>query len=329
MKKKVLMLTAALVSATMFSGCSSSNGPKELKDDSEAVNIYDGVSLPKTIVVNPQPLSQTSSPDKEERLFEAAYELYDDASYKEAVLEYEKFLKEYPDSMLIDDCYLYMGYCYDQLKLYNKAINTLSKIITDYPDTNSVPMACFRIATIYSDHLNNKDTSYMYYTKCIEYADTNFESLNALDSSMSALSDSGITFDTSAVSFDAENQLQDQLSGIEKNSNAALDAILGIAKEHSSIVLKIDEKKAIKYLYDNYPNYYDSNEKMELAMYYGALLDYANYDKLRESQIGFKALECIKYVYRKTDTVLSQDTQLHLEKLNKLFDEYLQYNSLE
>ena len=146
---------------------------------------------------------------------------------------------------------------------------------------------------------------------------------------MYMLSDSGITFDTSSVSFDAETQLQEQLSGIEKNSNAALDVILDIAKEHSSLLLKVDEKKAIKYIYDNYPNYYDSNEKMELAMYYGALLDYANFDELRESQIGFKALECIKYVYRKTDTVLSQDTQLHLEKLNKLFDEYLQYNSLE
>lgn len=328
MKKKIFMLTAVLAFATIFSGCSS-NEPKELKDDNEAVNIYDGVTLPETIVVNPQPLSETSAPDKEEKLFEAAYELYDDASYKEAVKEYENFLKEYPDSELVDDCYLYMGHCYDQLKLYNKAINTLSKVITDYPDTNSVPRACFRIATIYSDRLNSKDSSYIYYAKCIEYANTSFESLNALDSSMYALSDLGVTFDTSAVSFDAENQLQGQLAGIEKNSNAALDAILEIAKEHSSILLKVDEKKAIKYLYDNYPNYYDSSEKMELAMYYGALLDYANFDELRESQIGFKALECVKYVYRKTDTVLSQDTQLHLEKLNKLFDEYLQYNSLK
>ena len=328
MKKKILMLTAVLVSATLFSGCSS-NEPKELKDDSEAINIYDGVTLPETIVVDPQPSSDNTAPDKEENFFDTAYKLYDDALYKEAVKEYENFLKEYPDSALVDDCYLYMGYCYDQLELYNKAINTLSKVITDYPDTNSVPRACFRIATIYSDHLNSKDSSYMYYAKCIEYADTSFESLNALDSSMYALSDSGITFDTSAVSFDAENQLQAQLSGIEKNSNAALDAILGIAKEHSSILLDVDEKKAIKYLYDNYPNYYDSNEKMELTMYYGALLDYANFDELRESQIGFKALECVKYVYRKTDTVLSQDTQLHLEKLNRLFDEYLQYNSLK
>lgn len=327
MKKKMLILTTVLVSATLF-GCGS-NEPKELKDDNEAVNIYDGATLPETIVVNPQPLSEASAPDKEENSFETAYELYDDGSYKEAVNEYENFLKKYPDSVLVDDCYLYMGYCYDQLELYNKAINTLSKVITDYPDTNSVPRACFRIATIYSDHLNSKESSYIYYAKCIEYANTSFESLNALDSSMYMLSDSGIMFDTSSVSFDAENKLQEQLSGIEKNSNAALDAILGIAKEHSSIVLKVDEKKAIKYLYDNYPNYYDSNEKMELAMYYGALLDYANSDALRESQIGFKALECVKYIYRKADTVLSQDTQLHLEKLNKLFDEYLQYNSLE
>lgn len=328
MKKKSFILAMSLISIILVTRCGSSR-PKEFKDDKKRVNILSKETLPVVVVIDPKASSESAPSDEEEDAFETACKLYNDLSYEEALEKYDIFLKDYPNSPLADDCYLYMGYCYDQLDLNNKAVNTFSKIIEDFPDSDSVPLAYYNIATIYTNKFNELKDSYLYYVKCIETSTTDFNSLNSLDSSMFALADTGITFDTNSVSFDAESYLQDSIAGIEKNSNDALNAILEIAKEHSSILLKVDEKKALKYIKDNYPNYYDTNEKMELTMYYGALLDYANNDVLKESEIGFKALECVKYVYRRTDTVLSQDTQLHLEKLSKLLNEYLQYNSLD
>lgn len=55
-------------------------------------------------------------------------------------------------------------------------------------------------------------------------------------------------------------------------------------------------------------------------MYYGAILDYANPDSFDIAKLGFKALECVKYVYRGVDSENSQDTQNHLLRLKELID---------
>lgn len=333
MNKKSFYLKIFFIASAIslhLSGCSDNSGSDKYSiDDTEAINILENESLPDSIVVSPKSFSESSPSDEEAKALEEVEELRDSQAYTQVIDLCEKYAEEFSNGPLVDDFYLFSGYAYDCLELHNKSINTLSKILQDFPDSSSMSSACYRIATIYHDELNQPDISYLYYAKCIETAGTDIVSLNGIHSSMDALSEVNISFDVSNVSYDAENNLQNDIAGIQKNTNESLNAILDLAKKHSSVLLVSDRNKAIKYIYDNFPNYYDSDEKMELIIYYGSLLDEAYSDVLEESQIGFKALQSVKYVYRKAESALSDSTQICLENLNELLDKYLKYHSLE
>lgn len=332
MIKKSFFLKAIFMISILslcLSGCGDNSRDKYSKDDSKAINILENESLPNSIIVSPKSFSEPSPSDEESEALKKVEKLHDSQEYTQVIDSCEKYIEEFEDGPLIDDFYLFSGYAYDCLKLHNKAINTLSKILQDFPNSSSMSAACYRIADIYHDDLNQPDISYLYYAKCIETSGTDVISLNGIHSSMYALSEVNISFDTSAVSYDAENNLQNDIAGIPKNTNESLKAILDLAKKHSSVLLVSDRNKAIKYIYDNFPDYYDSNEKMELIIYYGALLDEAYSDVLEESQIGFKALQSVKYVYRKSESALADSTQICLENLKELLDEYLKYHSLK
>ncbi len=117
-------------------------------------------------------------------------------------------------------------------------------------------------------------------------------------------------------------KVSSKLSGTEQGTNEALDAILRLAKLDSGEATEDDISCAFQVIKKYYPNYFSDYESIELIIYCGALLDYATEDYLPESKVGFKAIECTKYVYQGTEEFDSEENKLHLEKLNEYIKEY-------
>ena len=114
-----------------------------------------------------------------------------------------------------------------------------------------------------------------------------------------------------------EELLQKKLTGIEKNTNAALNKVIEIAKNDAISASETQLNNAIAAIRDNYPQYYNGPECMELYLYYGYLLDYAFDDSDPRSELGVDTYQAIKYVYRNIETILDPSTKANLDQIEK------------
>ena len=110
----------------------------------------------------------------------------------------------------------------------------------------------------------------------------------------------------------------------EPNTTEMVDYI--ISKANSDSDGKLDTEKcdeAIAFISDNYPNYFESNEIMEKAMYYGAFLENSFANKgLNDdyANLGQDTVQAIKYVYRGAEKVEDDATQENLNQIKETLD---------
>ena len=114
-----------------------------------------------------------------------------------------------------------------------------------------------------------------------------------------------------------QDYLQKAIAGTPKNTSEMVDKIASIAKNDSEKASNELLNEAIAFIRDNYPQYYDGAEEMELTMYYGYLLDYKFNDSDPRSKLGTDTYQAVKYVYRNVETVLDDATQENLRQIEK------------
>lgn len=80
-----------------------------------------------------------------------------------------------------------------------------------------------------------------------------------------------------------------------------------------------DESKtaAVKFLKENYPNYFNDNETMETAIFYGNFLYYYSDKDTPENNVGWFTDLAVSKVYTNADTVDSENTQKYLNKIGE------------
>lgn len=115
----------------------------------------------------------------------------------------------------------------------------------------------------------------------------------------------------------------------DENTTAAVDELYYKAKEHASTATEDDLKEAIKFISDNYNNYWTNNDTMRKTMYYGSFLYNAKKEKAKENQKGIDFIICelgsdtqqaVKYVYRNIEKVEDTSTQSNLNQIKKGLD---------
>ena len=123
----------------------------------------------------------------------------------------------------------------------------------------------------------------------------------------------------------------------KSNTSAKVDEIILQAKNDAENISENDLNakwnEAFKYLKDHQNNFYESNEVMENAMYYGAFIyEYielnavaSNTSELQDStkaayEAGLNTVDAIKYVYRGTESETDQTTQNKLSEAIKNLD---------
>jgi len=73
--------------------------------------------------------------------YASAYEEFTLGKYEKARVDFQSFLKQYPDTEYSDNAQFWIGECYYFEKKYEKAILEYEKVAKNYPEGNKVPYA--------------------------------------------------------------------------------------------------------------------------------------------------------------------------------------------
>jgi tol-pal system protein YbgF len=100
----------------------------------------------------PAPNSGIASADSaENQAYETAYNLFKAAKYKDAITQFNKFIKTYPASNYVPSAQYWIGNSYYALRDFKNAITAQEKLLSNYPDSAKAPDAMLNIASSYQE----------------------------------------------------------------------------------------------------------------------------------------------------------------------------------
>lgn len=103
----------------------------------------------------------------EKSVYEAAYQLFRDKKYKTAREKFQAFLKEYPDSKLVDNAQFWIAETYYSEKDYEAAILAYETLLKKYPKSEKAAPALLKQAYSFID-IGDDKTGKLLLTKVIE-----------------------------------------------------------------------------------------------------------------------------------------------------------------
>ncbi|MBI4639802.1 MAG: tol-pal system protein YbgF, partial [Candidatus Tectomicrobia bacterium] len=97
-------------------------------------------------------------PDTERELFDAAFQRYRNGQNKEAIAAFDRFLKQFSRSPLSEDAQYWLAAAYYDEEDYEKAIVAFEELNAKYPKSKRVPTALYKQAlAFYALRSKNKD----------------------------------------------------------------------------------------------------------------------------------------------------------------------------
>lgn len=105
------------------------------------------VEAPTRVVAVVPSAGAAPAESMESRDYEAAYNLFKAAKYKDAISQLKKFLKDYPASSLSPSAHYWIGNSYYALRDFKNAIGAQEKLISTFPDSAKAPDAMLNIAS--------------------------------------------------------------------------------------------------------------------------------------------------------------------------------------
>jgi len=93
---------------------------------------------------------------KEQRAYQAAFNLLKAGRYDQAAKSFQKFLAEYPTGKFTDNAQYWLGESYYVTRNFDSAMREFQKLVKDYPDSQKLTHALLKIGYIH-DELGQKD----------------------------------------------------------------------------------------------------------------------------------------------------------------------------
>jgi tol-pal system protein YbgF len=89
------------------------------------------------------------------RMYQEAFSDYQSGQYSVAISGFESFLRQFPQSQLADDAYVYMGESHFLERKFDQAIAAYNQAIQNYPAGDQIPLAYYKRGVAYSELKQN------------------------------------------------------------------------------------------------------------------------------------------------------------------------------
>jgi len=100
--------------------------------------------------VNIQPAVVPAPNDKNgKQVYNRIYKTLKEGNYQQAIIDFNQFIKDYPESTYTDNAYFWLGQAYYLSRNNKLALKAFQKIVTDFPDGNKVKDAKLKIGYTY------------------------------------------------------------------------------------------------------------------------------------------------------------------------------------
>lgn len=96
----------------------------------------------------------SSTDDMGKADYDQAFGLLKEGRYKQAIVAFEGFLKNYASSQYVDNAQYWLGEAHYAYRQYNEALVEFQRLISKYPDSSKVPGARLKIAYVYYELKN-------------------------------------------------------------------------------------------------------------------------------------------------------------------------------
>jgi len=230
------------------------------------------------------------------------------AKFEKAIIEYQKVVDNYPDSLLTPEVLLRMGSCYMALFVVSNIIEDIEssndcakKIITDYPDTTQAIGSYFLLGGNYLV-LKDTDTAIYWLKQRVEkYPEKNHDTMkayyklgeayrykedyeNALNSFQKIAND--YPQDPFVTTKDIETAIAECYDAMQEVDNAINHYKIAVATGHPTVINKDVISFRIAQLYEYQENY------NEAKIWYQRVVD--NYPKSWYAEKATEQIEKIK-----------------------------------
>lgn len=101
----------------------------------------------RVVAVVPPAAGAAPTETTESRDYEAAYSLFRNAKYQDAISKFKQFIKNYPGSSLVPSAHYWTGNAYYAKRDFKNAIDTQEKLIAAFPASSKAPDAMLNIAS--------------------------------------------------------------------------------------------------------------------------------------------------------------------------------------
>ena len=98
----------------------------------------------------PAPVSSTLGATPT-RMYQMAYADYQSGQYSVAISGFESFLRQFPQTSLSDDAYVYLGESHFLQRQFDQAINAYTQAIQNFPTGDQIPLAYYKRGMAYSE----------------------------------------------------------------------------------------------------------------------------------------------------------------------------------
>lgn len=138
------------VGAGKSSGVSSSNITVPVVPSATGSNIAPPMNDMPKVVKQPRVVGVMAANDKDGKTtYSRIYKTIKEGNYQQAIIDFNQFIKDYPDSSYTDNAYFWLGQAYYSSRNNKMALHAFQKIVTDFSDGNKVKDAKLKIGYTY------------------------------------------------------------------------------------------------------------------------------------------------------------------------------------
>lgn len=107
--------------------------------------------------------------DAEQNAYNAARDLISSREYEQAIESLRVFVERYPESLLVDNAYFWLGEVYTLLREFDSARDVYQKVLADFPESERLVDSTFKLGFL-EERVGDVTKAIDYYEKVIEMA---------------------------------------------------------------------------------------------------------------------------------------------------------------